>query len=642
MILPHAQHAVATLLLALGIVLVAAPLPAATWEGIDVNMESNWPGCGSGGYFPVRITIVNRGQPRTLRFSFGSDYGSVPTVSRTIAVQTERQRLSLLIPCVGEESYGRVRVSVDGVPVPLLESSVTIPPSRNYDTQGPGVLLIDSRDADWTNFKAAVEQIVGAAATASGSYRGSTPSITAGDDHRYVAPGDLPTEWLAYTGLDIVVLPHATLDALPASDRENLLRWVDTGGVLLVYSLTQPRSDFARGAAGLDARLGFSTGRTGEDWIVRAAGPHEFLNRTRRFGLIAATPKNPFQEFEADAWVSLLNTVGRGRWEWTERFGFSAREPANDFLEFLIPSVRGVPVFAYLVLITLFSIAIGPVNYVYLWKQKRLYLLVVTIPAIALVTSASLFGYSVVAHGFATRSRVRSLTWLDQSTNTAVSASRVSLYSGLAPSGGLQFSRDTAVFPIWPGDGGFESGAVDWTERQHFASGWLRSRTRTQFFLITHRAERGRLEVTPAGEGLSLANGLQWPLTAILVSDDQGELHFGQNIAAGDAAHLKSALPADRSAFRVQLNAHPLQAPADASAVSYSGRHGRYGWYYGPQITASYANNVAERRLRQDVNLIDSLPPRSYIAILGANPGIDAGVVAATEEASLHVLQGNY
>ena len=58
-------------------------------------------------------------------------------------------------------------------------------------------------------------------------------------------------------------------------------------------------------------------------------------------------------------------------------------------------------------MITLFSIVIGPVNYVYLLKKKRLYLLVMTIPVIAVVTSLMLFSYSVLAHGFGTRVRVR-------------------------------------------------------------------------------------------------------------------------------------------------------------------------------------------------------------------------------------------
>ena len=109
---------------------------------------------------------------------------------------------------------------------------------------------------------------------------------------------------------------------------------------------------------------------------------------------------------------------------------------------------------------SLWVLVIGLLNYLWLWRRRRLYLLVITIPVVAFATSLALFGYSAVAHGFGTRSRVRSLTLLDQKANSAVTMSRLSLYSGLAPSGGLTFSPETAVYPIWPPDTSFDSGVL--------------------------------------------------------------------------------------------------------------------------------------------------------------------------------------
>ena len=88
-----------------------------------------------------------------------------------------------------------------------------------------------------------------------------------------------------------------------------------------------------------------------------------------------------------------------------------------------------------------------------------------------------LLGYAIASDGFALRTRVRSLTMLDQTRGEAVSWSRVSYYAGLAPSGGLRFSRDTAIYPIessFTGSGAHR--VLDWTEDQHMTSGWLRSR----------------------------------------------------------------------------------------------------------------------------------------------------------------------
>ncbi len=621
---------------------LAAPLSAATWEGLEVTMDASWPGCGTGGYCPIRITVVNRGQPRTMRLTFMSDVGRAPTVSRTLAVQTERVRFSLLVPCVGHDAYGRVQVTVDGRDVPQLGHPVSLPLARDSGTAGPAVLLIDTKDADWSRFKTAVEQIVFASVSSGG---GSFPYVTpqVGDDHKYIAPSELPTEWQAYTGLDIVIVSQAMLERLEAEVRRALLRWVETGGTLLVHSVGP-----LTGESGLEGRLGLSPERPGETWSEHAVEQFRSSLRPRLLGLVGALSVDPFHDFSAEAWVVLLESIGRPRWEWSQRHGFSARHPMRDFLDFLIPSVKGVPVFAYLVLITLFSIAIGPVNYLYLWKQRRLNLLVVTIPLIAAVTSVSLFAYSVVAHGFSTRARVRSLTLLDQSTNTAVSGSRVSFYSGLAPSGGLRFSRDTAIYPLWPPDGGFESGLVDWSEQQHLASGWLRSRTRTQCFLLTHRAERGRLEVTPADGGVSVANGLAWPLASLVVADDTGKLFFGEHLATGEGRRLVPVSSAQVTEVRHRLTANAPQLADHLQGVTYAPPYRHGGWYLGnaDMIETSYEDNQAELLLRRlaesSVKPGEQLGPRSYLAIVETNPGIDLGMDGAVEEASLHVIVGRY
>jgi hypothetical protein len=616
---------------------------AGTWEGIDVAIDGEWPGCGNGGYFPIRVRAVNRGHPRTMAFTFTSNYGALPTVSRTIELQTESLNFSLLVPCVGGESYGTVRVAVDGSNVPELAHSVSLPATRDWSTQGPSVLLIDTRDTDWSGFKSGVEAIVGASTASSGG--GYSPSITAGDDHKYVPPDSLPGEWQAYTGLDLVAVDLNTLRRLESDDRTAILRWVDAGGTLLVYSAVGAEGGDAPSA--VDAVL--SSGESGDgavEWSRSANRDGGFMTRDQILGKVVAVPRDPFRDFAADQWQSLLSSLGRQRWDWSDRHGFSARNPSSNFMEFLVPSVKGVPVFAFLILITLFAILIGPVNYVYLWKQKRLYLLIVTIPGIAFITSLSLFAYSAVAHGFATRSRVRSLTYVDQPSMTAVESSRVSYYSGLAPSGGLNFSRDSAVYPIWAPESEFESGSVDWTEKQHLESGWLRSRTRTQFYVTTHRNERGRLEVKPAGGLLSVSNGFEWDLEALVVGDVEGRLYFAEELAAGDAANLEPLKSGDASAIMNALTAHPLIAPAYAP-VGRPG-YGRYGGYYGGYSppTVTYSSNQVERLLTPlaQSTTYESGPQRKrwYAAILRENPNLDLGVSSAREEASVHVLMGKY
>ena len=123
------------------------------------------------------------------------------------------------------------------------------------------------------------------------------------------------------------------------------------------------------------------------------------------------------------------------------------------FLEVSRPRRGAVPVVSFEVLITLFALAIGPINYLLLRRWKRLHLLVVTVPLGATAVTFALFGYALLTDGLGTRLRVRSLTRIDQHRGEAITWARLSYYSGLSPRGGLEFpttswSCPAILFPV--------------------------------------------------------------------------------------------------------------------------------------------------------------------------------------------------
>ncbi|MBX3440702.1 MAG: hypothetical protein KF861_24640, partial [Planctomycetaceae bacterium] len=374
-------------------------------------------------------------------------------------------------------------------------------------------------------------------------------------------------------------------------------------------------------------------------------GEAAFLRRPAMLGQVYLFADDPFPGTPHD-WAWFLRSVPPEHRDWSARHGISARQGSDEFLKFLIPSVRGVPVLSFLLLITLFTIVIGPLNYVWLWKKRRLYLLVLTIPVLALGTSLALLAYSSIAHGFSTRSRARTLTMVDQRSNTAVSIARLSLFSGIAPTGGLQFSPETAVYPIWPRLGGFTSGSVDWTERQALP-GWLESRTRTQYLTVAHRDERGRLQVAPPTDGrMKITNGFEWTLEAVVVSDAAGELYFGKHIAAGAAAELTPLQDEQRTEFTSLLRQSPLVAPSTSGESS-----DIFSWNFDPY--SRYGENVPVRYESSMVEMLFAdlqhfrwdgapIPPGAYAAAVAENPGIEFGVEKTRPEDSLHVLFGTY
>jgi hypothetical protein len=681
-----------------------------------VTVDTRWVGGSQGGYYPIRVRLVNMGKSRTLSFRFesGSDYEKLPTVVRRdiASDQNATVQFTLSVPLVSGGWIGKLYVEEDGKPLRNLSTSVSLPQPDDNAFPRPSFLVISLNHVDCSRFDAAVQGLPsdnGSAGTMGGFSGGSSYSTES--DFEVIPPTLLPDSWIDYTPVDLVAVSLQTLQTLDRQKRSALLKWVDCGGTLLIYNVGSQAArsiplsrilDLDNSTSAIKAWQpadlavrkalpGMETGVNGEA-IIRDLGkaviegvvsgkdpseslggelqsslsssilagqrevewpaePETFYRRERMLGLVIAFWGDPFPGSARD-WNWLLNSIEANRYVWTNRNGISARTSNDDneeFLKFLIPNVQSVPVFSFLALMTLFTIVIGPLNYFVLRKRKQLYMLVVTIPMIAFFTSMSLFAYSIVAHGFGVKSRVRSLTVLNQSNNTAVTTSRLALFAGMAPSEGLRFSPDTAVFPLWPGSGEFESGVVDWTEQQALKSGWLRSRTRTQFVTVSHRPERQRLEVgTPENNQLSVSNGFEWEMEALVVSGPNGALFVGNDLPAGGSSRLQQAKESDLKEIAKLLNRHPLKAPERNGKDLFgfgSGRRLSLHGYNRYTYQIRYTNSLMEqtlKRVRKQLNQGNKLPGHSYIAFFQENPNVELGLDDTDEQIGFHVLIGHY
>lgn len=656
-------------------------------------IDTRWAGCRHGGYYPIRIRATNVGPARNLTFSFSSDIGrgNLPSVRRTIGLdQNATVQFTLSVPMVGYGNYGTFAISHQGRVLEGLQWDLSLADINANEPQRPAMLVISPKTVDTAPFDLASGSIFWNQQSGSSAYMSysGTPAYPSSSgsgtgDAIVLAPTLLPDSWIDYSGLDVVSVSLDTFAALPSGPRKAIVDWVEMGGTLILSEVgTSPdQSEPLRRALSLDGRAAVSAKWKEADLATRrevripveAANEGEpspaplavpqslerrwseksdaFATRDVMLGKVVAVSKDLFAAKAGD-WHWLLSALGNDRLLWTRRHGYASRDGHDEFLYFEIPGLRGVPVSSFLTLITLFAIGIGPVNYFILYKKKKLWMLVVTIPAIAFLTSASLFAWSTVAHGFSVKSRTRSLTVLDQNAHTAVTTSRLSLFAGLAPSSGLKFSPETAVHTIWQGRGStFESGRVDWTSTQALEAGWLRSRTRTQFVTETHRTERGRMVVKPLeGELLPVENGLEWDILALVVSDEKGAMFAGTSLPAGGATRLPPVQSTQElEAFNRHLEEFPLRAPPGAEG--YIGRYNNHGYghrYYYDQYQAQpqqFSTGIMEQELAKLTRLSvkgQGLPPKSYALILKDNPGIEKGVESPSERAPLHVLVGHY
>jgi hypothetical protein len=613
-------------------------------DDLLIRTDTRWAGGTLGGYLPVRVEISNHAAARTLRLEVTpSDFTHGATVKRVVGLdQQATVRFTLSIPLTAFRQ-GMLQVYDQRGELKSHARLIGGAASLNVES-APAMLVVSSRPVDCTDYIRAV------GSSPDGLRSRGLPAAEASAVAEVVPPESLPESWIDYSGLDFVAISRDDLAALQPSSRSAVLKWVHCGGNLIVYQAGNTSKDVAT----LERLLAMPEhAAVGARWTDWRDAPSLFATRELMLGLVCAFP-NQLPD-SASTWSAFLSRVGAPRFSWMQRHGVVPDVGTAEFFNFMNPGIRGVPVYGFMVLITAFAVLIGPVNYFYLQHKRMLWLLLVTVPATALVMSMLLVGYSVAAHGFGIKSRIRSLTVLDQKSQQAVTVARLALFAGVAPSRGMQFSPETAVYPVFPSTAEPGAFTVDWTETQALTSGWLLSRTRTQFLTIRHADEPKGVEIKPGqAGGLAIINGLPWELEAVVVADDSGRLFSARNVLPNASQPLADASQKKLLEFVGLLGRNRPELPDNFSTPVFnplSRRRSRRVFnvidrFGGADVGAHFDSNLMERLIqtwsRDLTTKTTCLAPRSYLAVLRQNPGVETGVGPTTEQAGYHLLLGYY
>ena len=321
------------------------------------------------------------------------------------------------------------------------------------------------------------------------------------------------TNWLAYTRYDGIIVTAAELNAMPAGIQTALWQYVETGGALLVLG----RADLR----GLSALMGTWPGRAG--WRIVRAG----------FGVCRLSPDDNYDTWDKQHFADLMN-------DWRNTAGVWAggqRSTPGANREFPVIDDLGIPAKGLFLLMFLFTLGIGPINILVLTKWKRRIWLLWTTPVLSLFTCVAVFGYMLLSEGWSGQLRSETLTLLDETAHRATTIGWTGVYSPLTPSDGLHFSRETEVVPqrYYVGrDGGARSCTIDWSQDQHFVSGWVEARVPAHFKVRKSELRRERVGLQQEQDGRwSMVNGLGTAIRRFWYADAKGQIHSAQDVGPG-------------------------------------------------------------------------------------------------------------
>ncbi|MEC7583948.1 MAG: hypothetical protein VYE77_06490, partial [Planctomycetota bacterium] len=424
------------------------------------------------------------------------------------------------------------------------------------------------------------------------------------DNFRSVAPDELPADWALLSTFRVVVIDESVV--LGEGPQEVLRRFAVAGGAVVALG------DQPLGAGPLREQL---------------AAQQQPVARTG-FGLLARA------ESVADAVRTLPEPLSWQR-EW-------AGVLPSQFAPGEIPGLGGVPVRAFLLIILLFTVAVGPVNFLLLRRRKQQLLAVFTVPLLGFGTTAAMLGYGVFQDGLGIQGVARSISILDQQRHEVAASTSQTLFAGLGP-GQLDVPVGTVVQSLpallkTRSQTGLSS--LRYTLGRPVVGGQLLpSRTLTTLVTTQQQPERARLRFAMAGDRTVLAAEdfvLGGP-GMLVVRDLQGQ-HYEER--DGELLPCSEARAAELvGQILSQYAAEQRRALATHNRVSYRELQ---------ELTSSMTRNSLQEHLRtvlglggQGQDAAGPLQPGSYLGAFKAVPWLDDHGLEIHYHQQVHLVRGD-
>ncbi len=709
------------------LLLAAAPVPAreaTSYGDVTVAVEAEPRNQQTHGYSEYVFSVSNRSRDtkHTVTLLFPRDelgrYGDhIRTVSSTVTVGPEdTARIVLLVPFFPPTFGGNLRVAIDGRNQDDSLRLTSTPGSYGgrYVSYGSGgmaytvggsvggpLILASKKVAATADFigriSPTIRQVLPGILPAGGSGMGSLPAapgLGAGPPGAFpmgagggMGPGggsagagppaggkvgmmgggvppvareytilvntqvvsaELPTSswlttWLGYSRYDGIVVTGDELAAAPSAVRDALWQYAETGGSLLVLgtaSVPESWKNLKRDEQGVTVYT------TGLGTVLVCNDDRYGAWKDKRWSVLAAA----WTANASNPWHQISNATEANR-------------------QLRVVDDVGIPVRGLFSLMLVFTLTIGPLN---LWllarKGRRLWMLW-TVPAISLVTCLMVFGFMLLVEGWQGHLRTEGITILDEKAQRATSLGLTGFYAPMAPGEGLHFRPDTEV--VWQKgqdymyrrNPGTASCTLDWTNEQHFSSGWISARVPTHFKLRKSEKRLERLAVSRQPDGsLKAVNGLGADIRKLWVADDKGQIYTAEEVPAGVQATLtpRGDLPVikqPRTDFRELFLSHQWLSPPSAAPATTGTSPGFGGGVSmkkatsvpvmksptpAPAVMGKKEPNPAPATVTpiEPGDMTRYLAPRRYVAVLDGAPFFEEGLPNARTRKGKSIVIG--
>lgn len=569
---------------------------------LDLEIDAVIAAVRPGGFGQVRVRCRN-GDDRAHRLLVvvgdGGNRGSFQCPVTLELGPREVASGAVLLPYSAQRAI--VRTSVDDAELRYVHHV-----GPDGDSTGLSVLVVGS-EASAANWQSLVEDRIKALADPSPGSGGQDPRHVS--QMSMLAATEVRSDWRLISGFDLVIV-DGRASGLDAERQAAFADHVLAGGDLIVLAAdalgTGPLAEIATsGRRGFGRLLALDA----EDCAALPGGPASRIAEQRIAAFLGdgdrATLARPLEAVAGPL-------------------------PLEAYGELRIPGLGRPPLRGFFLLVLAFAIVVGPVNYFWCWRRKRLPLLLVTTCVLGIGTAAVVLAWGLFAEGFGVKQAEAWVTYLDQPRRHAVSWGTRTLYAGFAP-GVLRPRAGTWTWCSNLDPYGNRAEHVFAPQEDGSLGGVLvPSRTPTTLLHVTLGPERGRLRFRRAGDYREvLAEAGFAPIGwQVVLRDLDGRWFIG---AAEGRLEPVAAEQATRAIEDIGGLARLARAERNNASI--------LQWVAAPG--GKRGGSLAERLVKLAPSADgETFAPGTYLALVQHSPGADDLGVAGNTLASSHLVLG--
>jgi hypothetical protein len=216
-------------------------------------------------------------------------------------------------------------------------------------------------------------------------------------------------------------------------------------------------------------------------------------------------------------------------------------------LEKLLSGLHDVPRAGYVLISLFMAFLIGPLNLIVLRYRRKLALLYITAPLIALLGMGGLLAYTIMDEGLHLKRKSVNVLLHDPASGDGAMYQAHGTFGGLAGRKRPAFPVESLVVPFHSqtlATSGANHLVTDWTSAQKLGSGWIASRRYRGILTVTPTKVRMGMKLVMRDGKVMVENGLTATAKTVAAricedeSCDTASYHIVRNVKPGDTREM--------------------------------------------------------------------------------------------------------